>query len=104
MGATAQREQGRQALTITLELTPELETALKEEAERQGIAPEGLTPEAVMARLIAELKHRPVPQSLDEIKPRRLPPPGKTAMQMVVGQWPGDETDEEIRAALEELS
>lgn len=31
-------------------------------------------------------------------------PPGKTLRDVVVGQWPGDETDEQIRAALEELS
>jgi hypothetical protein len=31
-------------------------------------------------------------------------PPGKTLADMVVGKWPGDETDEEIRKALEELS
>ena len=36
-------------------------------------------------------------------KPRPLPP-GKTVWDMIVGQWPGDETDEEIAAALEELS
>ena len=94
-------------MTVTLELTPELETALKEEAERQGVAPEGLTPQAVMERLIAELRHRPIPQSLDDLKPRRLPPPGKTAMQMIYQRLPvgeGDETDEEVRQALEELS
>ncbi len=90
-------------MTVTLELTPELETVLKEEAERQGVAPEGLTPQAVMEKLIAELRNRPVPQSLDEIKPRRLPPPGKTAWDMVVGQWPGDETDEELQAAPKEM-
>lgn len=28
--------------------------------------------------------------------PPRQPPPGKTWIDMVVGQWPGDETDEEI--------
>ena len=31
-------------------------------------------------------------------------PPGKTLDDVVRGKWPGDETDEEIRAALEELS
>ena len=36
-------------------------------------------------------------------KPTALPP-GKTLDDMVMGKWPGDETDEEIRAALEELS
>jgi hypothetical protein len=36
-------------------------------------------------------------------KPTPLPP-GKTLNDMVMGKWPGDETDEEIRVALEELS
>ncbi len=91
-------------MTVTLELTPELEAALKEEAERQGLTPEGLSDQAAMQALIAGLKNRRVPQSLDEIKPRRLPPPGKTAMQMVYQQLPADESDEEVRRALEELS
>lgn len=91
-------------MTVTLELTPELEAALKEEAERQGVTPEGLPAQAAMQALIAGLKHRRIPQSLDEIKPRRLPPPGKTAMQMVYQQLPTDESDEEVRNALEELS
>ena len=36
--------------------------------------------------------------------PLRTPLPGKTVYDMVRGQWPGDETDEQIRAALDELS
>lgn len=44
-----------------------------------------------------------VPQSLAELKPRRLPPPGKTAMQMIMGQWPGEETTEELLAQLKAL-
>ncbi|MBO0698864.1 MAG: hypothetical protein J2P46_10750 [Zavarzinella sp.] len=31
-------------------------------------------------------------------------PPGKTLRDVVVGQWPGDETDEQIRAALWAIS
>ena len=31
-------------------------------------------------------------------------PEGKTLEDVVVGMWPGDETDEEIFAALERLS
>ena len=31
-------------------------------------------------------------------------PPGKTLDDVVCGQWPGDETDEQIYEALEELS
>lgn len=31
-------------------------------------------------------------------------PPGQTLEEVVSGQWPGEETDEEIRRALEQLS
>lgn len=31
-------------------------------------------------------------------------PPGKTLEDVIVGKWPGDETDEEIARALEDLS
>ncbi len=31
-------------------------------------------------------------------------PEGKTLSDMVEGKWPGDETDEQVRAALERLS
>lgn len=94
-------------MALTIELPKEEEAAWKAEAERQGVTPEELTRQAVMRTLIAGLKNRPIPQSLDEIKPRRLPPPGKTAMDMVYQQLPvgeTDETDEEVRRALEELS
>ncbi len=93
-------------MTVTLELTPELEEVLKEEAARQGVTPESLSEQAKMQVLIAGLKHRRIPQSLDEIKPRRLPPPGKTAMQMVYQQLVDDEddvSDEEVQRVLEEL-
>ena len=86
-------------MTITLDLTPQVEQEIQEAAERQGV-----TVEALAAALIADLRHRPMPQSLDDLKPRVPPPPGKTALQMVVGQWPGDETDEQVNKALEELS
>ncbi len=56
-----------------------------------------------MEALVAGLKDRRVPQSLDELKPRKQPPPGKTAMEMVIGKWPGDETEEELLAALKAL-
>lgn len=90
-------------MTITLELTPGMEAALKEEAERRGLTTDELTEQAVMEALIAGLKDRPIPQSVDEIKPHRLPPPGKTALDMIVGQWPGEETDEELQAALKAM-
>jgi hypothetical protein len=36
--------------------------------------------------------------------PPRPLPPGKTLEEVVCGQWPGDETDEEIRDLLRKLS
>lgn len=91
-------------MTITLEVGPKMEQELAEEAARQGKTIEELTKQSLMRTLIEGLKDRPVPQSLADLKPRKLPPPGKTAMEMVMGKWPGDETDEEINKALEELS
>ena len=38
------------------------------------------------------------------LKPARPLPPGKTFFEVVQGTWPGDETDEEVNRALEELS
>lgn len=84
---------------MTITLPPEAEQALQEEADRQNKTPEQLAMEA----LLAGLRNRRIPQSLDELKPRKQPPPGKTAMEMVYGQWPGDETEEELLAALKAL-
>ncbi len=44
-----------------------------------------------------------IPQSLAELKPRREPPPGKTAMEMIQGQWPGEESTEQLLAQLKAL-
>ncbi len=47
--------------------------------------------------------HR-VPQSLEELRPRVLPPPGKTIRDMLPTEpWPGEETDEELLAALKAM-
>jgi hypothetical protein len=54
-------------------------------------------------QIAEELKNWHTPQSLDELKPRVPPPPGMTAMQFIRGQWPGDETEEELLATLKEM-
>ncbi len=59
--------------------------------------------EVMEARQEAEAKTYHVPQSLEELKPRRQPPPGKTAMQMIQGQGPGEETTEQLLAQLKAL-
>jgi hypothetical protein len=43
------------------------------------------------------------PQSLAELRPRREPEPGKTAMEMIAGQWPGDEEPEDLLRQLKDL-
>ena len=49
---------------------------------------------------LAALKTRRIPQSLDELTPRVPTPPGMTAIGMMQGQWPGEETEEELLALL----
>ena len=49
---------------------------------------------------VAEARERILKAS----RPARPLPDGKSLSDMVEGKWPGDETDEEIRLALEELS
>ena len=93
-------------MTLMIDLPETDKAAWNAEAARLGVTPEELFRQAArekMQALLAGLKDRRIPQSLEEIKPRRLPPPGKTAMQMIVGQWPGDETDEELQAALKAM-
>lgn len=90
-------------MIITLDMVPEAEREVREEAARRGETVEEMTQQALMRTLLEGLKNRPVPKSLDELKPRRVPPPGKTVMDMLIGQWPGDETDEELQAALKAM-
>jgi hypothetical protein len=43
-------------------------------------------------------------QAIAALKPLLLPELGTTAMEHVYGQWPGEETDEQIEQALKDLS
>ena len=55
-------------------------------------------------QITEELKNWRTPQSLDELKPRVEPPPGMTIRDMLSQEpWPGDETDEELLAALKAM-
>jgi hypothetical protein len=42
--------------------------------------------------------------AIEQYKPECPLPEGKTIFDVVYGQWPGDETDEEVAEALERLS
>jgi hypothetical protein len=122
-------------MSITIELSPETEAAIREQAEAVGEVPTTYIARAAEMRLreekiaadrehwlaqgmnyelsdsIARLRNR-TPEEIAKTRaeylalatPGKPLPPGKTLADMVVGQWPGDETDEEILAALERLS
>lgn len=89
-----QRRSSRKAQQTLLSLQAEVQ-ALKLQIARME--------EVMEARLEDEAKAYHVLQSPDELKPRRQPPPGKTAMQMLQGQWPGEETTEQLLAQLKAL-
>lgn len=64
-----------------------------------------------LARAIARMRNR-TPEEiaaaqqrfLQQSRPPRPLPEGKTLLDVVCGQWPGDETDEEVFEALRRLS
>lgn len=88
---------------MTISITSDVEQALQEEAGRQNKTPEQIALEA----LIAGLRDRRVPQSLDELKPRKPLPPGKTIKDMIESlprpEWSEEETDEALLAALKAM-
>lgn len=43
-------------------------------------------------------------EAMERYRPLRTPPAGKTLADVVSGQWPGDESDQDIQAALKDLS
>jgi hypothetical protein len=95
-------------MTIQLDLPPKMEARLQEEAARQGQDAadyvKALVKRQLVLRELEALKDRKPPQSLADLKPRIPTPPGTTWIESIRGQWPGDETDEEINRALEEMS
>jgi hypothetical protein len=95
-------------MTITIELPSAVEEILREEAANSGQAVgeyvSGLAQELLFVQAIRALSERNRSQSLEDLKPRIPPPPGSNGLALLIGQWPGDETDEQIHAALEKLS
>lgn len=59
---------------------------------------------AWLANRTAEDIERTRQELLNTSRPAQPIPAGKTLFDVVEGQWPGNETDEEIRTALERLS
>jgi hypothetical protein len=108
---------------IAIKLSPEIEQKLRERAAVNGLSlevyleelaerdanangrPDALTlavqrlTNRAPTEIIAERE-----QILKSARRGRPLPEGKTLLEVVEGSWPGDETDEEIRTALERLS
>jgi len=95
-------------MTIQIELPPAVEAQLHEAAFRQGADPVAYLQKMVEQQLRLEalraLKHRTPPQSVADLKPRIPTPPNTTWLEAIRGQWPGDESNEEVDRALEEMS
>lgn len=86
-------------MSITLDLPPETEKALTDQA-----AARGLSLAAYVERLAADSDPH-LPRNMEELWERARVAPGESnGMAEIFGQWPGDETDEEVAAALEEMS
>ncbi len=90
---------------MTVTLTPEVEEALCKEAARQNKPAEEVANEAIAQGL--GLRGWRVPQSGDEIKPRKPLPPGKTLKDVLdelpKPEWSEEETDEKLLAALKAM-
>ena len=95
-------------MTLEIDFPPELDARLREEAALQGQEAAEYVRELVRCQLVRReleaLKHRKPPQSLADLKPRIPTSPGKSWLEAIVGQWPGDESDEEIERILKEMS
>ncbi|MGH9938874.1 MAG: hypothetical protein ACREAM_21745 [Blastocatellia bacterium] len=107
LGELAARN-GRPAPEVAGEL---LEEKLKETASLALTDEDGDFDPDALERAIAQMMSR-TPEEIEEtrarlfqeMEPPRPLPPGKSLFDVVCGQWPGDETDEEVRAALARLS
>ena len=91
-----------------LGIQPGDDVQVRVEAANNVGAPTLTTP---LARARYEMAHRTPEQiaeaqarAMELYQPVRAVPPGKTVADVVSGQWPGDETDDEIDNALRELS
>lgn len=76
----------------------------QESGKALDLLPDLFAPKPTPEEIAAELKNYRIPQSLDELKPRLQPPPGKTIKDLLPKEpWPGNETDAELLAALKAM-
>jgi hypothetical protein len=88
-----------------------LEEKMREEGLLSDVDESDIDDPAALARAIAAMADR-APEEVEaarvrlfaQSRPPRPLPEGKNLLDVVSGQWPGDETDEEIFDALRKLS
>jgi hypothetical protein len=95
-------------MSLRIDLPEEWGARLRHEAERNGQEPEEYVVDLLMRQLVHReleaLKDRKPPQTLADLKPHVPPPPGESWLASVIGQWPVDESDEEVARILREMS
>ncbi len=85
------------AVAAAPDLAPETWNRLHEEAAACGLT--------VTEYIEALIEATRLPRTTEELRALVTVAPGETnGMAEIFGKWPGDETDEEILAALEDLS
>ncbi len=89
-------------MNTAFNIATELEERIRQEARQRAIDPQTLFETLVFNGLTSLIPCK-TPQSLAELKPRVPTPPGRSAIDAIAGQWSGDETEEELLAALKEL-
>src|SRR5438067_2144729 len=99
---------GAPRMTIQVDRPGHLEARLREEAAQQGQDAAEYISELVKRQLVMKeleaLRKRKPPQTLADLKPRLPTPSGTMWLEAIRGQWPGDESDEEIERILKEIS
>jgi hypothetical protein len=93
-------------MPMILDFPQEIETALHRAADRLGQPAEEYAA-ALITDQLRLLLHQPVDfegwlQRITALKLRDLPL-GSNGMDQIIGQWPGDETTEELLAALKQM-
>jgi hypothetical protein len=89
----------RELLAHAVAVPPQTEPPDDEEDTNPNILAEAIE----RLRLTPERRAEALARTLATYQPRDPPIPGTSGMERVFGKWPGDETDEEICAALEAI-
>ena len=97
-----------------LKVSSELEQQVVAEARAREIEPQKLLDDVLSSgmqrlaeqnakrqTLLQQIRAQPQPQTLADLKPRRAAPPGQSPVSLIAGQWPGEETEAELLAALQ---